>query len=58
MRNPAGTHVLVDHGLLRTGDSTDPRGSFRDRHEKLGQGPIGAAAFAGVPFIAGTPGRR
>jgi deoxyribonuclease-4 len=43
------------------------RGAFRDRHQKIGEGHIGTAAFAellahpataGVPFILETPGSR
>ena len=45
-------------------DSKNPRGSHKDRHEKLGQGAIGAEAMrrialhpalAGLPFILETP---
>jgi deoxyribonuclease-4 len=45
----------------------DVRGAFKDRHQKIGQGHIGTAAFeelfahpetAGVPFILETPGSR
>ena len=45
----------------------DVRGAFRDRHQKIGEGHIGTAAFAellahpatdGVPFILETPGSR
>jgi deoxyribonuclease-4 len=45
----------------------DVRGSGRDRHQRLGEGHIGVAAFQellahpatdGVPFIAETPGSR
>jgi deoxyribonuclease-4 len=45
----------------------DPRGSMRDRHERLGQGHIGTGflrellehpATDGVPFILETPGSR
>jgi deoxyribonuclease IV len=51
--------------LIHANDSMDVRGAFKDRHEKIGQGHIGAAAFAelfahpataGVPFILETPG--
>lgn len=51
--------------LLHANDSMDPRGSLRDRHERIGQGQIGEGAFAelfahpataGVPFILETPG--
>ena len=53
--------------LVHANDSKDVRGSFRDRHEKIGQGHIGVDAFAelfahpateGVPFILETPGSR
>jgi deoxyribonuclease-4 len=51
--------------LMHANDSKDPRGSLRDRHERIGEGHIGENAFAelfahpatdGVPFIAETPG--
>lgn len=51
--------------LVHANDSMDVRGSFRDRHERIGQGHIGEDAFAdllahpateGVPFILETPG--
>ena len=51
--------------LVHANDSKDPRGSLRDRHERVGEGHIGEAAFAelfahpatnGVPFVAETPG--
>jgi deoxyribonuclease-4 len=51
--------------LVHANDSKDPRGSFRDRHEQIGEGHIGTDAFAelfdhpateGVPFVAETPG--
>jgi deoxyribonuclease IV len=50
--------------LVHANDSKDPLGSARDRHERLGAGQIGAAAFgellrhpavAGVPLIVETP---
>ena len=53
--------------LIHANDSKDVRGAFKDRHEKIGQGHIGTAAFAelfahpataGVPFILETPGSR
>jgi len=53
--------------LIHANDSMDVRGAFRDRHQKIGEGHIGAAAFAellahpetaGVPFILETPGSR
>jgi deoxyribonuclease-4 len=52
-------------GLIHANDSRDGCGSLRDRHEAIGRGQLGAAAFAGllsdpvtagVPFIAETPG--
>lgn len=51
--------------LIHANDSKDTCGSTRDRHESLGKGTIGAAAFAelvrhpaaaGVPLIVETPG--
>jgi len=51
--------------LVHANDSKDARGSLRDRHERIGDGRIGEAAFAelfahpataGVPFVAETPG--
>jgi len=51
--------------LIHANDSMDVRGAFKDRHEKIGQGHIGADAFRdlfahpateGVPFILETPG--
>jgi deoxyribonuclease-4 len=51
--------------LVHANDSKDPRGSLRDRHERVGEGHIGEDAFAelfahpatdGVPFVAETPG--
>jgi deoxyribonuclease-4 len=45
----------------------DVRGALRDRHQKIGEGHIGADAFAellahpataGVPFVLETPGSR
>jgi deoxyribonuclease-4 len=53
--------------LVHANDSMDVRGAFRDRHEKIGDGHIGADAFAellahpataGVPFVLETPGSR
>lgn len=52
-------------GLVHANDSKDPRGSFRDRHERIGQGHIGVPAFdalvrhpamTGVPIVLETPG--
>lgn len=51
--------------LVHANDSMDVRGAFKDRHQKLGEGHIGLAAFeellahpatAGVPFVLETPG--
>ncbi|MDI1464909.1 deoxyribonuclease IV [Catellatospora sp. KI3] len=51
--------------LVHANDSRDTCGSLRDRHESIGKGTIGAAAFgemmrhpalAGVPVIVETPG--
>ncbi|MGO4256333.1 deoxyribonuclease IV [Marmoricola sp. RAF53] len=51
--------------LVHANDSMDVRGSFRDRHERIGDGHIGQDAFTelfahpatdGVPFILETPG--
>ncbi len=51
--------------LVHANDSLDVRGSFRDRHERIGDGHIGQDAFAemfahpateGVPFVLETPG--
>lgn len=62
--------ILVDAAgpgrlkLVHANDSKDPAGSLRDRHENLGAGRIGLAAFgelfghgasAGVPIIVETP---
>jgi deoxyribonuclease-4 len=53
--------------LVHANDSKDPRGSMRDRHERLGEGHIGVGAIEellahpatdGVPFILETPGSR
>ena len=49
---------------LHLNDSKNPRGSHKDRHEKIGEGQIGKAAFAavvtntrliGLPMILETP---
>jgi deoxyribonuclease IV len=74
---PGGTTRTVDRiveiagrdrlRLVHLNDSQDPRGSMRDRHERLGQGRIGLGAVEellrhphteGVPFILETPGSR
>lgn len=53
--------------LVHANDSQDVRGSMKDRHERIGQGHIGTAAFGelfahpaldGVPFVLETPGSR
>ena len=53
--------------LIHANDSKDPCGSGRDRHQNIGAGQIGTAAFGallqhpatrGVPFIVETPGPR
>ena len=53
--------------LVHANDSMDVRGAFRDRHQRIGEGHIGADAFRelfahpateGVPFILETPGSR
>ena len=53
--------------LVHLNDSKDPRGSMRDRHERLGEGRIGLGvveellrhpATDGVPVILETPGSR
>jgi deoxyribonuclease-4 len=53
--------------LVHANDSKDPRGSLRDRHERIGGGCIRVEAFAellahpataGVPFVLETPGSR
>jgi deoxyribonuclease-4 len=50
--------------LVHANDSMDVRGAFKDRHEKIGHGHIGAEPFrellahpatAGVPFVLETP---
>lgn len=51
--------------LVHANDSMDVRGAFKDRHQNIGEGYIGADAFRelfahpatkGVPFILETPG--
>ena len=53
--------------LVHANDSMDVRGAFKDRHQKIGEGHIGAEAFRellahpatdGVPFVLETPGSR
>ena len=74
---PGGTNATVDRlveiagpgrlRLVHANDSMDVRGAFKDRHQKIGQGHIGTAAFQelfahpateGVPFVLETPGSR
>jgi deoxyribonuclease-4 len=74
---PGGTTRTVDRiveiagpgrlRLVHANDSKDPRGSMRDRHERLGAGHIGTGAIAellehpateGAPFVLETPGSR
>jgi deoxyribonuclease-4 len=51
--------------LVHSNDSKDPRGSHRDRHQRIGEGRLGLDPFrellrhptvAGVPFLLETPG--
>jgi deoxyribonuclease-4 len=77
LEEPGGTTRTVDRiveiagpgklRLVHLNDSSDPRGSMRDRHERLGRGHIGLPmieellghpATEGVPFILETPGSR
>lgn len=53
--------------LIHANDSMDVRGAFKDRHQNIGAGHIGADAFRdlfahpatdGVPLILETPGSR
>lgn len=53
--------------LVHANDSMDVRGAFKDRHQRIGEGHIGEAAFVellahpatdGVPFILETPNSR
>ncbi|GAB3196732.1 deoxyribonuclease IV [Nocardioides hungaricus] len=74
---PGGTTATVDRvveiggpgrlRLVHANDSMDVRGAFKDRHQRIGEGHIGEAAFAEllghpaterVPFILETPGSR
>jgi deoxyribonuclease-4 len=76
LARPGGMAVILDSlvatvgpdrlGLIHANDSRDPRGSLRDRHENIGSGYIGKAAFrelmghpatARVPVIVETPSR-
>ncbi|MDP9823534.1 deoxyribonuclease IV [Nocardioides massiliensis] len=71
---PGGTTTTLDRiveiggpgrlRLIHANDSMDVRGAFKDRHERIGQGHIGTAAFTelfahpateGVPFVLETP---
>ncbi len=61
LRELCGDVPLV---LVHANDSKDPRGSLRDRHERIGEGHVGREAFAelfghaatdGVPFVLETP---
>ena len=74
---PGGTTATVDRiveiggpgrlRLIHANDSMDVRGAFKDRHQRIGEGHIGEAAFSelfahpateGVPFILETPDSR
>ena len=74
---PGGTTATVDRiveiggagrlRLIHANDSMDVRGAFKDRHQRIGEGHIGTAAFEelfahpatdGVPFILETPDSR
>nr|WP_218566300.1 deoxyribonuclease IV [Vallicoccus soli] len=74
---PGGTSATLDRlvevagpgrlGLVHANDSVDVCGSARDRHERIGRGHIGEAAFAellrhpavqGVPVVLETPGKE
>ncbi len=74
---PGGTTATVDRlvevagegrlRLVHANDSMDVRGSFRDRHQRIGEGHIGIGAFEellahpateGVPLVLETPGSR
>ena len=74
---PGGTTATVDRiveiggpgrlRLIHANDSMDVRGAFKDRHQRIGEGHIGEAAFVelfahpatdGVPFILETPDSR
>jgi deoxyribonuclease-4 len=65
---PGGMTTLLDRlaevagpgrlQLVHANDSKDRRGSFRDRHERIGAGSIGTGAFAELfahPAVAGVP---
>lgn len=72
---PGGVAVTLDRiveiggpgrlRLIHANDSMDVRGAFKDRHQNIGAGQIGADAFRdlfahpateGVPFVLETPG--
>ena len=74
---PGGTTATVDRiveiggpgrlRLVHANDSMDVRGAFKDRHQRIGEGHIGEAAFTelfahpateGVPFVLETPDSR
>jgi deoxyribonuclease-4 len=74
---PGGANATVDRiveiggegrlRLIHANDSMDVRGAFKDRHQNIGAGHIGEAAFTelfahpateGVPFVLETPGSR
>ncbi len=74
---PGGTTATLDRiveiggpgrlQLVHANDSRDVRGAFKDRHQRLGEGHIGLAAFeellahpatAGLPLVLETPGSR
>jgi deoxyribonuclease IV len=74
---PGGTTATVDRlvevagagrlRLVHANDSMDVRGALKDRHQSIGDGHIGVAAFEellahpateGVPFVLETPGSR
>ncbi len=75
MAAPGGTKALLDElvevcgpgrlRLIHANDSKDVAGAHKDRHENIGAGRIGAAAFGelfghpateGVPLVIETPG--
>ncbi len=77
LAEPGGTTATVDRiveiggpgrlRLVHANDSMDVRGAFKDRHQRIGEGHIGEAAFTelfahpateGVPFILETPDSR
>jgi deoxyribonuclease-4 len=77
MAAPGGTKELLDElvdtvgegrlKLIHANDSKDVVGAHKDRHENIGAGHIGTAAFGelfghpateGVPLVIETPGRK